>query len=92
MKWAEALNRYEGNPKVESHKTYSGRQGSNPSGPAISLIESFSPDGTHRNEFDGIWICLVEFERLNLIKLDRIRKGQGHSQLVKPLRSLKELK
>lgn len=34
---------------------------------------------------------LIELEKLKLIKLDRIRKGQGHSQLIKPLVSLREL-
>jgi len=34
---------------------------------------------------------LTDFERMKLVKLGRIRKGQGHSQLVKPLTSLKEL-
>jgi flavin-binding protein dodecin len=31
---------------------------------------------------------LVDFERMKLIKLQRIRKGQGHSQLVKPIISI----
>jgi hypothetical protein len=31
---------------------------------------------------------LVDFERMKLVKLQRIRKGQGHSQLVRPLVSL----
>jgi hypothetical protein len=34
---------------------------------------------------------LVDLERMNLIKLERIRKGQGHSQLVKPFLILPEL-
>jgi hypothetical protein len=28
---------------------------------------------------------LVDLERQKLVKLERIRKGQGHSQLVKPI-------
>jgi Cdc6-like AAA superfamily ATPase len=35
---------------------------------------------------------LVDFERMKLIRLERIRKGQGHSQLVKPSLSLENLK
>lgn len=35
---------------------------------------------------------LTDLEKMQLIKLDRIRKGQGHSQLIKPLVSLKDLK
>jgi Cdc6-like AAA superfamily ATPase len=34
---------------------------------------------------------LVDLERMKLVKLERIRKGQGHSQLVKPLISLERL-
>ena len=34
---------------------------------------------------------LLDLERMKLIKLERIRKGQGHSQLVKPLGLLKQL-
>lgn len=35
---------------------------------------------------------LMDFERMKLIKLERIRKGQGHSQLVKPLNVPENLK
>lgn len=35
---------------------------------------------------------LTDLERMKLIKLDRIRKGQGHSQIVKPLISLGSLR
>ena len=34
---------------------------------------------------------LLDFERMKLIKLERIRKGQGHSQLVRPVFSPKDL-
>jgi Cdc6-like AAA superfamily ATPase len=34
---------------------------------------------------------LLDFERMKLIKLQRMRKGQGHSQLVKPLIPLADL-
>jgi Cdc6-like AAA superfamily ATPase len=34
---------------------------------------------------------LIDFERMNLVKLERVRKGQGHSQIVKPLISLEDL-
>jgi Cdc6-like AAA superfamily ATPase len=35
---------------------------------------------------------LVDFERMKLVKLERIRKGQGHSQLVRPLIALNTLR
>jgi Cdc6-like AAA superfamily ATPase len=35
---------------------------------------------------------LVDFERMKLVKLERIRKGQGHSQLIRALVSLEDLK
>jgi hypothetical protein len=34
---------------------------------------------------------LADLERMKLVRLERIRKGQGHSQLIKPLGSLKAL-
>jgi len=34
---------------------------------------------------------LVDLERMKLVKLKRIRKGQGHSQMIKPLVSLSNL-
>ncbi|MGA8855573.1 MAG: AAA family ATPase [Candidatus Bathyarchaeia archaeon] len=35
---------------------------------------------------------LVDFERMKLVKLERVRKGQGHSQLIRPMISLDSLK
>jgi repressor of nif and glnA expression len=35
---------------------------------------------------------LIDLERMNLIKLERIRKSQGHSQLIKPLNVPENLK
>jgi Cdc6-like AAA superfamily ATPase len=35
---------------------------------------------------------LVDFERMKLIKLERIRTGQGHSQMIKPLVALEVLR
>jgi len=34
---------------------------------------------------------LTDLERMKLVKLERIRKGQGHSQLIRPLISLSNL-
>jgi hypothetical protein len=35
---------------------------------------------------------LTDFERMKLLKLERIRKGQGHSQLIKQLVFMKDFK
>lgn len=52
-----------------------------------SVISLAAKNGFHTSP-RTIQNYLIELERLNLIKLKRIRKGQGHSQLIKPLISL----
>jgi Cdc6-like AAA superfamily ATPase len=56
-----------------------------------TLIALASTNGLHVSG-RTIQNYLLDFERMKLIKLERIRKGQGHSQLAKPLIALENLR
>jgi Mn-dependent DtxR family transcriptional regulator len=56
-------------------------------GTVISLVAS---KGLHVSA-RTVQNYVVDLERMKLVKLEPIRKGQGHSQLVKPNKTFKDM-